>query len=213
MGQNLLIKEKVTETYNEISCVYNLLTDLPERKTRQRILELAEVKNGQSILEVATGAGLIFTEIVKANPGGQNIGIDLSGQMLFQAEKQASKSGNNFSLEIGDAYNLSFEDNSFDLLINGYMLDILPENDFLPVLKGFHRVLKPGGKFVIANLYPQKNLFYFTWDILYKINPSIVGWCRGIKLLDSIKEAGFIVHKSEIIEQCGFNTQIISGIK
>lgn len=213
MSNNLLIKEKVAETYDNLSGVYNLFTGIAEKKTRERILELSGIKNGDTVLEVAVGTGLIFSELVKANPGGKNYGIDLSEKMLSEAEKLVKLSGNNFILKRGDAYNPDFEDNFFDLLVNSYMFDLLPESDFLKVLEGFKRILKPGGRFVIANLYPENSPFYFLWESLYRVNPSLVGWCRGIKLIDFIRKSGFKVETSEIIKQFGFSTQVISGIK
>ena len=54
---------------------------------REHSLELAEISNGQSVLEVSVGTGLAFYEIVKNNPGGVNIGIDLLDGMLEKAKK------------------------------------------------------------------------------------------------------------------------------
>ena len=49
-------------------------------------------------------------------------------------------------------------ENSFDLLINNYMFDLLPEPDFEPVLAEFGRVLKPGGRLVLANMAREGTL-------------------------------------------------------
>ncbi|NIV98777.1 methyltransferase domain-containing protein, partial [Candidatus Saccharibacteria bacterium] len=62
--------------------------NLTESRARNRALELAEIQNGQKILEVAVGTGLAFYEIVKRNPDGTNIGIDISAGMLEKAQKR-----------------------------------------------------------------------------------------------------------------------------
>jgi ubiquinone/menaquinone biosynthesis C-methylase UbiE len=81
-------------------------------------LELAEIKNGQRILEIAVGTGLAFYEIVKRNPDGTNIGVDISEGMLKRAEKRLRKlSGVNYELKIGNAFRLEEEDEHFDVLI------------------------------------------------------------------------------------------------
>jgi ubiquinone/menaquinone biosynthesis C-methylase UbiE len=48
--------------------------------------ELAALEDGQDILEVAGGRALAFHEIVKRNPHGNNLGIDLSTGMLGKAK-------------------------------------------------------------------------------------------------------------------------------
>jgi demethylmenaquinone methyltransferase/2-methoxy-6-polyprenyl-1,4-benzoquinol methylase len=50
----------------------------------------------------------------------------------------------NLVLKEADCRNLPFEDNSFDLLYNGCMLDLIPEQDMPQILAEFKRVLRPG---------------------------------------------------------------------
>jgi ubiquinone/menaquinone biosynthesis C-methylase UbiE len=81
-------------------------------------LELAEIKNGQRILEIAVGTGLAFYEIVKRNPDGTNIGVDISEGMLKRAKERLGKlPGVNYELKIGNAFRLEEEDEHFDVLI------------------------------------------------------------------------------------------------
>ena len=92
---------------------------ITESRARNRAIELAEIKDGQDILEVAVGTGVAFYEIVKRNPNGMNTGIDLSQGMLEKAKKRVSKiSGANYSLDIGTAFNMDIEDESIDTLLN-----------------------------------------------------------------------------------------------
>ena len=51
--------------YNSLAGIYDIWAYLTESKARDRALELAEIKNGQNILEVAVGTGLAFYKIVK----------------------------------------------------------------------------------------------------------------------------------------------------
>ena len=95
---------------------------LAESKARDRCLELASIQDGQAVLEVAVGTGLAFEKILQANPTGRNEGIDLTEEMLNQAKAKAKHSGaKNYRLRVGDAYNLDYSDNSFEVVINNYM--------------------------------------------------------------------------------------------
>ena len=87
---------------------------------------------------MAVGTGLAFERILEENPSGRNEGIDLTKAMLNRADRKAARSGsNNYRLSIGDAYDLHFPDDSFDVLFNNYMFDLMPQQDFLTVLEEF----------------------------------------------------------------------------
>ena len=97
---------------------------LIESHANDKVVELTEIRGGQSILEVAVRTGLAFYEIVTRNPNGSNQGIDLSKGMPEKTTKRLSKlSDSNCSLDIGTTFDLSIEDESIDILVNNYMLD------------------------------------------------------------------------------------------
>ena len=131
---NYVLDAKVAQ--NEIGALYDskvwfydTWAYFTESKARYRALELAEIHNKQSIIEVAVGTGLMFSDIVQRNPNGENIGIDISEGMLSKAKKRLSKhQKNNYSLSIGSAFNLKVNDASIDMLVNNYMFDLIPFN-------------------------------------------------------------------------------------
>ena len=151
-------KVRVAKIYRKIAPLYDLWAWLTERKARDRCLELAAIQNGEQVLEVAVGTGLAFEKILEANPSGRNEGIDITDAMLIRAEKKAAKSAtHNYCLRVGDAYDLDFANDSFDVLINNYMFDLLPQQDFLTVLEEFKRVLRPGSPFVTLAVEPDSD--------------------------------------------------------
>ena len=205
-----LNKTQVKDVYSQMAPVYDIWGSLTETKARQRAISLANIKNGEAVLEVAVGTGLTFQEILQANPDGENIGIDLTPAMLEKAKSKALKSGaNNFKLVIGDAYHLQFPDAHFDLLMNNYMFDLLPEEDFLTVLKEFKRVLKPGGRLVLINMTRSDRQKF--WEGVYRFNPSLLGGCRGVLLTDYLLKVGFTQITRELVSQLGFQSEVISA--
>lgn len=205
-----LEKDKIRSIYRRISSAYDIWGRLTESTARNRCLDLAEIIDGQSILEVAVGTGLAFEKILKLNPSGRNEGIDLTNEMLNQAkEKAALSETRNYNLELGDAYSLKFEDNTFDLIINNYMFDLLPENDFSLVLEEFKRVLRAGGRLAIVNMAHGQHWYNFIWKTLYLISPSILGGCRGISLKSFLKQAGYRIIHIELINQMTFPSEVI----
>jgi ubiquinone/menaquinone biosynthesis C-methylase UbiE len=162
---------------------------------------------------VAVGTGLAFERILQANPSGRNEGIDLTEAMLHRAEKKAAKSGsNNYRLRFGDAYDLDFSDDSFDVLINNYMFDLLPRQDFLAVLQEFKRVLRPGGRLAMVNMTKGEHWYNGVWEFIYRINPALLGGCRGVSLLPQLEACGFRQTKREYLSQLTFPSEIVCGV-
>jgi ubiquinone/menaquinone biosynthesis C-methylase UbiE len=207
-----LKKKDVVDVYTQTAPIYDLWGSLTETKARQRSLTVAQIHDGMSILEVAIGTGLTFQEILRTNPNGQNVGVDLTPAMLDKAKARIKKLGmNNYQVAVGDAYDLKFANAQFDLLMNNYMFDLLPEKDFVTVLSEFKRVLKPGGRLVLVNMTKGEHFYERFWETVYKINPRWLGGCRGVLLSGTLQEAGFTHITREMISQFGFPSEIISA--
>jgi ubiquinone/menaquinone biosynthesis C-methylase UbiE len=107
-------------------------------------------ENISSVLEIACGTGRVTRHLRKALPVDTMLwATDISDDMLNIAKREIDNDGIIFQPE--DAQNLSFTNNSFELVICQFGMMFLPDKK-----KGFDeifRVLKPGGKFM-----------FFTWD-------------------------------------------------
>jgi len=66
-------KTEVVATYKRLAPRYDLWAALTESRARRRCLELASVRNGETVLEVAAGTGLLFTELLNLNPEGVGV--------------------------------------------------------------------------------------------------------------------------------------------
>ena len=207
-----LNQQEVVEVYSQTAPIYDMWGMLTEAKARNRALALAHIQNGESVLEVATGTGLTFQRILNANPDGYNVGIDLTPAMLQKAkEKAAATKAHHYELLVGNAYSLQFADHHFDLLMNNYMFDLLPEQDFGRVLAEFKRVLKPNGRLVLVNMTTGAAFYQHFWETLYRVNPRWLGGCRGVLLSEPLQAAGFSAIHRECVSQLGFPSEIISA--
>lgn len=210
MLEALIDQDKISDVYRRIAPGYDLWARLTEARARDRCMELAAIRDGESILEVAVGTGLAFEKILKANPSGRNEGVDLTEAMLIRAEKRAAGSGaRNYRLRTGDAHSLDFPNNDFDVLINNYMFDLLPETDFPAVLAEFMRVLRPGGRLVIVNMTTGERWYNGIWEWIYRTNPVWLGGCRGVQLMPSLEESGFTRIRRQYIAQMTFPSEVI----
>ena len=114
----------------------------------RRLVELAELEPGQSVLDVATGTGAVLLPAAeRVGPEGRVVGIDLSEGMLARAAQQVQERAlTNVRLERMDAERLELEAAQFDRVLCGWGLFLFPEPH--RALAEFRRVLKPGGRLV-----------------------------------------------------------------
>jgi ubiquinone/menaquinone biosynthesis C-methylase UbiE len=205
---------KIGKLYDRIANVYDIWGYLTESRARNRALELTRIVNGQSIVEVACGTGLAFKEIVKRNPDGNNIGIDLSEGMLNKARKKLAKlSNSNYSLLHGTAFQLPLENGSADIMVNNYMFDLIPYEDMDRIIQEFKRVLKIGGKLVLVNMTASESFSSKIYDVLYNLSPQAMGGCRGVQLANKLMGNGFHIETREYIRQMLFPSEVIIAIK
>jgi demethylmenaquinone methyltransferase / 2-methoxy-6-polyprenyl-1,4-benzoquinol methylase len=187
-----LTKAEVCEVYRKFDSTYDIWSNLVESKSRGRCLELADIRNGDTVLEVAVGTGVLFEKILRLNPLGINEGIDLSEEMLARARVRSEKTGaRNYALNIGDVYHLQNRDDSFDVVLNDYMFDLIPEKDFVAILNEFKRVLRQRGRVVLVNMTKGPRWFTAMWDWLYNVQPSLLGGCRGVEFGPYLEKVGF----------------------
>jgi len=203
-------QKDISAIYDKIAWVYDIWGKLTESRARNRAIELAKIKDGQNILEVAVGTGLAFYELVKRNPHGNNSGIDLSQGMLDKAKARLGKlSGANYTLGLGTAFALPQGDRSIDILINNYMFDLIPFEEMDKVLLEFKRVLKPGGRLVLVNMTKGERFGSGLYDFIYRLSPATMGGCRGVRMSDKLKQRGFSVEAREYYQQLLFPSEVI----
>ncbi|MCA9935385.1 MAG: methyltransferase domain-containing protein [Ardenticatenaceae bacterium] len=207
-------KADIRRHYTGMASRYDFWGKLTESKARDRCLELAAIQDGEVVLEVAVGTGLTFYEVLQHNRNGRVEGIDLTPEMLAQAQQKAAQTGHsNYDLRVGDAYKLDYDDAAFDVLINNYMFDMLPEADFSQVLAEFQRVLRPGGRLVLVNMAKATHWYQTLWETMYRIQPRWLGGCRSVSLSVPLNAAGFQVEQREFVSQMTFPSEVILAIK
>lgn len=121
------------------------------------ILDNCHLEDGQNILDVGTGTGLIAMFIAKRRSGRCKIlGIDITDVMLEKAKTNIKKESleNVISLRKASAENIPAADNFYDLVVCVFTIR---HTDIKGALSEFMRVLKSGGRVVIVDLYaPEK---------------------------------------------------------
>ena len=143
----------VERVYEKLSKVYDLFFGPTLHPGRIVALERMGIRRGDRILEVGVGTG-INTSMYPKN--SHITGIDLSGPMLDKARERVQRGGlRNIRLLEMDAANLTFPDESFDIVYAPYLISVVP--DPVQVAREMRRVCKRGGRIVILNHFRSEN--------------------------------------------------------
>ena len=114
------------------------------------VLARAAIAPGARELDIACGTGLVsLAAAAAALPGGEVVGVDLSGAMVEAARGNAAARGaHNARFARMDAERLDLPDEGFDVVLCALGLMYLP--DPAAAAREMRRVLRPGGRAVIA---------------------------------------------------------------
>jgi len=201
---------EVPAVYDRLARIYEVWARLTESRARRRVMALARPAAGERVLEVACGTGVQLAALARANPGGETIGVDLSRAMLAQARARAGQLPG-VAVREADALALPFEDASFDVVVNAYMLDLMPREDIPRALAEQRRVLRPGGRLVLSNMTKGQRPLHRVWDALYARGIDVTANCRGVLAAPVLEQLGFADVRREYVAQLAFPTEIVSA--
>jgi len=156
-------------------------------------LALIEIKAGETILDLGSGAGFdSFLAAKRVGKSGKVIGVDMTEEMIEKARANAEKhSYENVEFKLGDIESLPLEDNSVDVVISNCVINLAPDKN--KVFAEAYRVLKKGGRMYVSDIVLLKEL-----SEEQKKDESLIAGCVGGALLrddylDKIEKAGFKV--------------------
>lgn len=114
---------------------------------REKTLDVAKLKPGESVLDIGCGTGtLAIAAKRRVGPTGKVHGVDASPEMLVRACKKANKAGAEVVLQNGVVEALPFPDGQFDIVLSTVMLHHLGRKVRQQCAQEVRRVLKPGGR-------------------------------------------------------------------
>jgi len=161
---------------------------------------LERLMSGDSLLDVGCGPGTITMDLAELVAPGPVVGIDRSKEVIERAREAAeARALSNLSFEVGDVYELEFEDSSFDVVYAHQVLQHLSEPT--RALVEMRRILRDGGWLAVRD----GDYGEFTWS------PPSVGLTRWMQLYHQITrkngaEADAGRHLAEWVEAAGFDS-------
>src|SRR6266568_4459935 len=124
-----------------------------EQAFRQRIADLARLQPGEIVLDVGCGTGtLAMIARQRVGETGRVSGIDPSRQMIARARRKVERAGLTIDFQIGVIEQLSFPDQSLDVVLSIFMMHHLPDDLKRQGLAEIVRVLKPEGRLLVVDM-------------------------------------------------------------
>src|SRR5713226_5520550 len=122
------------------------------RELRQRTANLASIQPGEQVLDVGCGTGTLAMEVARrVGRAGCVAGVDPGTQQIARARSKAARRTLPIDFQIGVIEQLAFPDQTFDVVLSTLMMHHLPAPLKRQGLAEIARVLKPGGRLVIAD--------------------------------------------------------------
>lgn len=177
-----------------------------------RLVQAAQPKAQDRVLEVATGPG--YVAMAFAGFAENVVGIDLTDAPITIAEKTRQERGlDNVRFEKGDAYQLPFDEASFDIVVCRLAVHHFVEPK--QALKEMTRVCRPKGRVVVEDLisseHAERAAYYNHWERLR--DPSHTVALALSKLVSIFAEMGLeVIHvqtedRTQDVEQWMQNSQ------
>jgi len=122
------------------------------RELRQRTASLARLQPGDQVLDVGCGTGTLALDVQQhVGATGRVVGIDPGKEQITRARAKAARRHMPIAFQIGVIEQLAFPDQTFDAVLSTLMMHHLPASLKAQGLAEIARVLKPGGRLVIAD--------------------------------------------------------------
>ncbi len=171
------------------------------RLTIQEILE--EATPSSSVLEIGCGTGIIALGV--APYVADVTGVDLSSEMIARANQKSHAANiSNLNFRLADAYDLPFDDHTFDLVLLTNMLHIVADPE--KVLQEAIRCVKPGGFLIsVTDCLLESASFWFLLKLMTQKlrkppeNGNHLHYFRKSDLRALYKENGIKIEKEAIL--------------
>jgi ubiquinone/menaquinone biosynthesis C-methylase UbiE len=127
------------------------------RALRQRAATLARLRPGEQVLDAGCGTGTLAMDVARrVGTTGRVVGIDPAIEQIARARAKAARRHLPIEFQVGVIEQLAFPDQTFDVVLSTLMMHHVPASLKRQGLAEIARVLKPGGRLVMADFAHPK---------------------------------------------------------
>ena len=201
--------------FTSVASKYDVMNDVMSmgihRVWKDAMMDWLAPQPGQRLLDVAGGTGDISFRFLKRAPGANAVVLDMTESMLVEGRKRAEAEHQADHLEwvTGDAMQLPFEDNQFDVYTISIGIRNVTRVD--EALREAYRVLRPGGRLMVLefshlpNPMMQKAYDLYSFNVIPQLGKVITGDRDSYQyLVESIRKFPDQETFATMISEAGF---------
>jgi ubiquinone/menaquinone biosynthesis C-methylase UbiE len=159
------------------------------RRLRKMTVDNALITSSDSVLDVGCGTGEVALLAKRRTKAGKVYGIDPAPEMIAVARKKAARKRLEIDFRMGVIESLPFADASIDVVTSSLMMHHLPESLKVRGLSEIYRVLKTGGRLLIADFVRPTGSFLNHLFIAFTRHQGLKSGIEDLQRL--LKDAGF----------------------
>jgi ubiquinone/menaquinone biosynthesis C-methylase UbiE len=188
--------KRVTEEFTRQAETFAASASINDKQVVGRIVAATGEAGRGRLLDLACGPGIVTAAL--AEGAADVVAFDATPEMLNKARERCGKAGlSNVTFEQGDAAALPFVDGSFDGVVTRLAIHHFAEPG--RVIGEMYRVLKPGGRMVVADVIVSEDTEEAALQNAIEIvrDPSHVRMLPESELRTSIERAGFTIRSQD----------------
>jgi ubiquinone/menaquinone biosynthesis C-methylase UbiE len=209
------IVNRTRRVYDKLAVVYPLSTMFFHSKAHREAVDMSGIRDGMRVLEVATGSGEMFRRLVRRNPNGATVGLDLSPNMAARTQKIVRREFPSSSTQCKavDARYMPFRDETFDAVMCCYLLELLSGDDIIVTLQEIQRVLKRRGRFTLVMIGQNADAFNQVYKVCGKVAPAFWGRQVEQRVPELIESLDFQILSESVVRQTFYPSRVITARK
>lgn len=153
---------------------------------------LAELHEGEVVLDLGCGGGIdVLLSARRVGESGKAYGLDMTDEMLELARRNQAASGlTNVEFLKGHIESIPLPDKTVDVILSNCVINLSGDKD--AVLREAFRVLKPGGRFAVADIVTHDRLPESVMSQVAFWTGCVSGALQDDEYIGKLQAAGFV---------------------
>jgi ubiquinone/menaquinone biosynthesis C-methylase UbiE len=147
-------------SYRPLTPFYDIVvgTTMRERRFKTALIEHADLKPNQKVLDLACGTGTLAILMKQMHPLARVTGVDGDAEIIKIARMKAKREGVEVRFDEALSFDLPYLDETFERVVSSLFFHHLTRSNKMKTLREVGRVLAPGGRILVADWGEPSNL-------------------------------------------------------
>ncbi len=181
-----------------------------------RLIRFGDFASSRRVFELGCGTGRLSHRLLSRElpDEASYVGVDVSSTMMALARERLAPFDARVELvQTEGSISFDFPDASFDRFVSTYVLDLLPARQIAAVVEEARRLLCPAGRLCVAGLTVGEgftsSLVSRLWACVQAVQPTWVGGCRPIAVVDFMPTGGWRVLHREVVTSWAIPSEVL----